>query len=709
MFNPSKPEPVLNNPTQRANDVNDPQFQEQQGYFPYDLTHQEFLTTRFGEVTPTMNLHTVPGDRIVYNGNDKTVLTQISGNFMSTVNEYSDSFFVPTRSLFPINYEKLIPNPTKGDDLPMSALPKFPIGAFIVQYLQDSNFINFLSDGDVVSSLTMDDIMILSLYSGSSGAATVIANPMPFDFALTRWFALCTMLSRGQLLDTLGYGFPDDFQEKIDEFYRIVSSFVNGRIVLYSRRNDVDDFDRATIEAEEIRVVNSVSEFRDLIDYALEHSYFIRFSDAVQLSDNFDSLIGVIEYLYDFLTGYFPDYSLNDLNYSDALNSVDNSIVDIISYSPAYINLSTVLAYQQIIAQYYSNNTVDNIFNSDLYMQNLRSILFPPNLSNVSSEPVFSYNGVSTAYDSISFSATYYSLIALDALAGRYVRQYQFICVLFLLRNSLRYGDYFSTARPNMLAVGDLSINVENGAVSPIDVTKNLLMQRYLNAANYIGSGFLPYFASIFGVTPSDVGTYPRFITHHKQTLKSDITTNTASNQGAQTTNLLGYTEGNSWDCFIDDYGVILVLKSYDVLPIYTDGVDRTFSLSDRFDYFNPMLQNIGDQPILRSELTGYNTGGIFGYTMRNAELKFKVSRAHGGFVRGLKGFYLPFPLKYYFENGNLNHIDPDFIRDRPIYMDSIVPTLTGVSPAEYYHFVVACVNQLNCARKIQATPPVLF
>ena len=695
MFNPSKPEPSLNNPTQRANEINDPQFVENQGYFPYDLTHQEFVTPRYGEVTPTMNLHVVAGDRIVFKGNEKTVLTQINGNFMGTVNEYSDSFFVPLRSLFPHNYEKLIPNPTKGDDLPLSAHPQFNMTAFVRSYLAGSNIIRLLSDGDLQEEISIEDLMSGNFMSDEPSYSPAV------DYFYTRALALCYMLSDGQLLDYLGYHFDAHIQELVDGFITKIANAViaeDSYLSMYLPLEN-DNLDGADIDIVTTRYVRTLSEFRDTISFAFEGGFIIKFSEMFGDIDT--------EYITDILT-YFPNYTIS--TYSDEIRVVDSgerSLSDLTNN----MNLSTPLAYQQVIAQYYTNNSVDNIFNAELYMQNLRSVMFPANGGVVSSYPVFLYNGVETEYDLISYASTFYSLIASDSPYGIMARQYHFITLMFLLRNSLRYGDYFATARPNMLAVGDLSINVEDGAVSPIDVTKNLLMQRYLNAANYIGSGFLPYFASIFGVTPSDIGTYPRFVTHYKQELKSDIVTNTANNQGYQTTNLLGYSDNNAWDCFIDDFGVMLVLKSYDILPVYRHGRDITFGFSDRFDYFNPMLQNIGDQPILTTEFSpSYGRWGrVFGYTMRNAEYKFKVSRAHGAFVNGLRGFYLPFPIEYYEQGNDDFHVNPDFIRDRPIFMDSVVSQNTAYSPAQYYHFVVACVNQLNMARRIQATPPVLF
>lgn len=700
MFNPSRPDPTLNNPTQRANELNDPQFEEQQGYFPYDLTHSEFLTTRYGEVTPTCNMHTIPGDRVVFRGNDKTVLTQINGNFLGTVNEYSDSFFVPLRSLYPNNYEKLIPNPTKGDDLPVIALPKFPLSYFVNSYLRGVKTVRLLDDGDLLVAQTFNGLMHFSFDIDSQWFA--------YDVALTRWFALLTMFSRGQLLDYLGYSLSERLQSYIDSAFLYFTENMRGDYISMYYPLTSDDIDNAATDIVIDRPTRTLSEVRDAISYAFEHGYIIGFDGVFSpelfrsgLLDIFSSIEAELDYYLVF------DIDELEITTQDAFESFNNGGSDI-SVNYRYINLSTVLAYQQVIAQYYSNNSVDNIFNADLYMQNLRSVMYPSRDGTQSSEPVFYYNGVETRLDLISLGASLYSLVLGESSGSLLMRQYYYITLMFLLRNSLRYGDYFSTARPNMLAVGDLTINVEDGAVSPIDITQNLLKQRYLNAANYIGSGFLPYMASIFGVTPSDTGTYPRFIGHYKQTLRSDIVTNTANETGRQYTNLLGYSDGNSWDCFIDDYGVMLVLKSYDVLPVYTKGVDKTFGFSDRFDLFNPMLQNIGDQPILGSEIGG-DRDYVFGYTMRNAEYKYKISRAHGAFVNSLRGFFLPLPVDYYVKLNGIIHINPDFIRDRPVFFDSVVSQQTGTSPATYYHFIVSCVNELKTARKMQATPPVLF
>lgn len=721
-----KPE-SLNNPTQRANSLNDPQFSEQQGYFPYDLSHGEYITPRFGEGTPTMHLDTVPGDRFAVHDNTKLVLNRIPGNLLSTLNQYVDSFYVPLRSCFPNNYEKLIPNPTKGSDLPNSALPQIPFHYWINQLYRCNVVLSV--NGSSARHLELINNPFAYMLEDSGEINTDLAN-----YGIAWMLQITSILSRGQLLDYLGIQYDifdytvssDDYtssylQTKIDNFWQALYAYCDHSTIssfeLNLTSNDIVYPDQPSYLA----VVDTVSRWRSAIADIFERGEFPILDLRTALSDDeqFIALRDAYTELYETIAFIFVRYGYNDFSISD----IDESPTP--WENGGFINITKPLAYQQVFAHYFSNDSIDNIFTSDLFMQNLRAVMYPTD-TRFTSEPVFEYNGVQTEYDYMSCAGWYYSLMSPNSddepsRPGFLARSWVVATLLFRMRRTLRYGDYFSTARPRMLAVGQLNVAIGYDSdgnatgVSPIDITKNLLMQRYLNAANYVGSRFLNYYASMYGVTPSDTGTYPRFLSHRKIALQNQITNNTADQQGEQTTNLVGYSDNNAFDVFIDDFGVIISVTSFDVLPVYTSGIDNTFHFSDRFDYFNPMLQNVGDQPIRFSELVGDPTFNetVFGWTMRNAELKFKLSRAHGALVNDLRGFLIKYPFSSFGSRdaqGNSTFtISPEYIRDKPRYLDPYIPATTQVSPASYFHFVCACLNQVHCARKVQAQPPVLF
>lgn len=708
--NPATKPEHIKSPITRANDLNDPQFQNQEGYYPYDLTHQELLTPLFGKITPCCHFITAPADRHLVKNNIKTILNRVDGNLLSTLNQYVDSFYVPFRSVYPTNFEKLLPNPSKGSDLPNSALPMVNFASFISSYLYSNAIITYAAAG---SDYVISEVMQLG-----TGDTFIDA------IGVSRWVYLATILSRGQLLDYLGLGFDlsqtdmrgiSILQTRIDTFFDNLFTgwLADGsnriyRLPLNDLTNSVYDF--SELEYYDIADGNR-SLFRAAIDDILEKgSLPLIGNPAVEIFDNslILDLLNALEEIFNDTESFSTITTEEFINFVDAQSSP--------FANGGWLNIGLVLAYQQCVAQYFTNDSVDNIFNSDLYMQNLRSVMFPSD-SIYTTEPVFRYNGVATEYDYISGAAFHNAVVSYET-EGLSKRQVAYMSLMFLLRRSLRYGDYFSTARPRMLAVGDLSINAVDGMVSPIDVTQNLLKQRYLNAVNYTGSGFLQYYASQFGVTPSDTATFPRFLSHQKLVLQNQLTNNTADEQGKQTTNIVGYADSNfGFDVFIDDIGYIIQVTSYDVLPVYTSGIDSSYHLADRFDFFNPMLQNIGDQPIRLSEMIGYPADyeKVFGYTMRNAEYKYKLSKAHGAFVNNdLAGFLVKYPFADFVRSIQDDDtysltISPDFIRDRSYYLDNTIPALTGVSPAQYFHFVSAFNNEVHSARKIQKTPPILF
>lgn len=724
MINPSKQGEFLNSPTERASKINDPQFQNNEGYFAYDLTHSEFISPRFGEITPSCHLDVVSGDRIVVSDNTKLIRNQIDGNLLSTINQYNDSFFVSLRNVMPMNYEKLLPNPVHGDDIPNAALPQVPLLGMLRNYLFEDDTYSILDDGNIEESLMLSDV--ISSLIGENGS---LADLDEYQRAILigRLVVVATVLSRGQLLDYLGYnldyavnnddGYVSKMQYHIDQWFdALYANTLKGSDYIQGITLDLnkDGIEYNAFTAARPYSYTDLFTWRDALSSCLESGRFPIFGFAIE-DETMDKLTEKTLILLDGLSGYVMRQSVSvDTNIYDHLDQFNEQAEPFAN--GYYMNIGKILAYQQVVAEYYTNDHVDNVFSSELYMENLRSVMYPVDFREgvaITREPVFEYNGRAVEYDYISYGGFWASLCS-NAFDGKANRQHVWMTLMLLLRRSLRYGDYFSTARPHMLAISDqLSINVENGMVSPVDVTKNLLLQRYLNAANYIGQGFVQYMASMYGVKPSDTGHRPRFVSHKKIVIGNQITNNTANDQGRQTTNLIGLGEKQSMDVFCDDFGYLITLVSFDTLPVYDRGIDSSFHFADRFDYFNPMMQNIGDQPIRVSELMGdpslYND--TFGWTMRNAEYKYKLSKTHGAFVNSLPGYLIHYPLEAYVGNGSIDNIniDPDFIRDKPIYLDKVLKSTTGTSPADYYHFIISVVNEVKAARKITATPSVLF
>lgn len=82
------------------------------------------------------------------------------------------------------------------------------------------------------------------------------------------------------------------------------------------------------------------------------------------------------------------------------------------------------------------------------------------------------------------------------------------------------------------------------------------------------------------------------------------------------------------------DYGVILGFFSVMPKTAYQQGIRKSWTrLTDRFDYYFPDLANIGEQPVMQTEVYGNaNEETIFGYMPYGTELRFINDSVHGEF-----------------------------------------------------------------------------
>lgn len=749
-FNPSKQEDLLKNPLERTNPLNEPDYAHEEGYNPFSLTQPKVLSARYGEVTPISVFETVPADRHLMSEGIKSFLDQVDSRVLSEVNAHIDYVHVPLRNIFPNNYEKIAVNPVKGDDVPFAALPQIPLLHTLRRYLDNPQRVDVQYTTEGASETESFTLEYSQRYQSTPAEA----------LALSRLLYIAFVLSRGELLDYVGYRIDDlsDFNIASSRYKRYknvvqgkINDFFNDLLTL----RDADGFPAGERWISVYGVDLSGSEgfnsnFIDLSNDELATtgaSVKLRYVPGVSYDDLQQTFVSDFELpslraaIYDCIErGLFPvlkwfnpetSYEEEFLSLSEAgdalyaylCNSLlvnytelpSDSVEDFDEYFDAgFINPSRLVAYQQAVAEYMSNDRIDNVFSAELWMQNMRALMYPSNLG-LTYEPTFKYNGVDYEYDMFTTGGFRRAFFDPGNLTGLLTRMTPFLSNLFILRRSLRFGDYFASGRPNLLAVGDLSIPVDQQNVSPIDVTKGLMLQRFFNAVNRWGMRFVNYMASLFGVKPSDTGCSPSYVCHRTISMNGDTVANTAGDQGKVTTNLVGTSSNYMFDVFLDDFGIMVGMLSYDTMAYYPSGVDRALRHADRFSMFNPMLQNIGDQEIRLDELTGDVVNSDyakspFAYATRYQEYKMSFPVAHGAFVNDVPAQIFVYPYRQFIEDDGTDtiRINPDFIRDCPFYLDPYKKSLTGLSPSQYFHFTVSVNNQHSSARKMEYWPGVL-
>ncbi len=127
----------------------------------------------------------------------------------------------------------------------------------------------------------------------------------------------------------------------------------------------------------------------------------------------------------------------------------------------------------------------------------------------------------------------------------------------------------------------------------------------------------------------------------------TQIIINPVQQQSAQTTPVLDDKLGNlaaygtaagthSWSKSFVEHGVIIILGNLRGDISYSQGVDRMWSKSTRYDFVYPEMANIGEQAVLNSEIwiTGTGTPAtddlVFGYTGRYDEHRYLSSKLTG-------------------------------------------------------------------------------
>lgn len=115
----------------------------------------------------------------------------------------------------------------------------------------------------------------------------------------------------------------------------------------------------------------------------------------------------------------------------------------------------------------------------------------------------------------------------------------------------------------------------------------------------------------------------------HTETLQAD---DTISNPIGQT-GAYSMTAGRSsmFTKSFEEHGMIIGLLVLRQEHTYSQGVDKFWMKKDRFDFYYPALANIGEVPIMKTELFGQaNPDDVFGYQEAWYEYRFKPSRCTG-------------------------------------------------------------------------------
>lgn len=186
-----------------------------------------------------------------------------------------------------------------------------------------------------------------------------------------------------------------------------------------------------------------------------------------------------------------------------------------------------------------------------------------------------------------------------------------------------------------------------------IELRRAFRIQEFLERMNAGGSRLTEMIYSMFGVKSPDARLQrAEFIgASHNPVLVDAVYQTSASQEGSPLADFAGKAlsvggqKPISYYC--KEHGYILGLMVIRPRPEYQNITRRHWlhGLTGKFDYFWPILANIGDQAILNRELYPASSNEVFnepfGYTPRYQEYRFAPSETHGEMQTTLKYFHM--------------------------------------------------------------------
>lgn len=627
------------------------------------------MTPTFGKYFPIMSLEVVPDDGpIKFRNKITTRSLTLSEPLLQDISLKKDFFEVPMQAILPFNWDKIYINPVKGDDV-------------------DASKCNCVVDGLASKAFSAFYFSFLSL--GESSVLNSTTTTYFSKFIKILLFGE-KFFSSGCLLAHLGISFADYCNFYIDgkalSFDAFFDYVYTSVIAPYFENGGF------------INVVDGTDDYRFVVDDIISWRYFLDMmrshGDSLRISSSEDD-----SSVFSFDLSQFADLSILVSPGSRTKSQV--------------VNLSRLYAYQLVCAHFYTNDKIDYVFSAELYREHIYSLIKEVCANNnITLNDFFYYNGMSCQYDRLS---GYYLSTILDAVAGYDVSVdsvYYFFENIFGFNESLRFKDYFTGAKSQPLAVGDVNVAVSDSKVSVIDVTRNTAVQKFLNSVNRLGMRFDEYIRGIFGVDKVNRDYHnPAFLAHTNDVVFTAEVENTGdlqfSKPNSVTSVLRGSSENYEFTYYADRPAILIGIEYFDIRRAYMYSQDRLTTHVDRFDMFLPDLQFIGDQPVLFSELCStLSPAYVFGYQLRNMEYKQAYDTAVGGFVSGsLPGWLFTFdPTRIESEH----FINPYFIRSHSTELDKFYLSLTGTSLGTYFHFIQKSEMFIEARRPMVYAPEIL-
>lgn len=306
------------------------------------------------------------------------------------------------------------------------------------------------------------------------------------------------------------------------------------------------------------------------------------------------------------------------------------------TFSNATLNLMPALAYHRIYDDWYRNPNVQ----SPVFVKPLVSS--QPATVSIYNLPYITLDDGATVNLNFEPSVQFADGVALGDLRQR------------------NFGfDYFTNALPSPQR-GDpqkVTINTDDNTFTIAALRAANSLQQFAERNELAGPRWQDFLKANYGVDLSDgvaqrsiyLGSGEINVYNRSVMMNAPASSGSADNGtnpfafNSQTTQTIAAKFGDASasgeltlvdDFTANEHGILMVIASLVPVVTYGIGIDRMFFRfnddNSQTDMATPILQNIGNQPIYRGELTGQFDMAVFGYTDRYADFKTKSDQLSG-------------------------------------------------------------------------------
>lgn len=195
------------------------------------------------------------------------------------------------------------------------------------------------------------------------------------------------------------------------------------------------------------------------------------------------------------------------------------------------------------------------------------------------------------------------------------------------------------------------NLEEEGVSVSINELRNAIVLQQYYELMSRIGGRINEWLLGVFGVRPQDSRLQrPEYLGGARTPISVSEVLQTSETSGDPLGTYAGHGVSvgakAGFQYTFPEHGFVFVLMSVIPGQGYSQGMDKMWFRSDRFDYYHPQFANLGEQEITMKELF-YDTDNsgdndaTFGYAPKYAEYKWKRNTLHGEMRSSMNNWHM--------------------------------------------------------------------